>query len=366
MPNAQKPPAPAGPPDLMSDDDVLDISLVSVHESGFAPESDPLSSDLPDGPDRGAPRFAPIDSNTDPSTVPPLAGRYKLATYLGGGAMGDVWKARDLAQGDDVAVKVLKMDRSDKQIQERFWREALVLTRIRHPNVLEIRDYGGDPRPYLVMELLSGVDLSKIIAQLKRLPLARAAEIFGQACRGLQHVHEAGVIHRDIKPANIFCVEGGPVKIVDFGLAKRRHPLLEDVDTDASDASTVEMFNTHAGMLIGTIKYMSPEQIARGTMDYRTDLWSMAVVLFRMLTGKNAYDAETDIEVMLNIVQAPAPVPSRDVKDLPKKLDNFFLRALQKNPEHRFNSALEMADAVAAIVDETARIAAAGARRADG
>jgi serine/threonine-protein kinase len=156
------------------------------------------------------------------------------------------------------------------------------------------------------------------------------------------------------------------VKIVDFGLAKRRHPFSQDVDIDTSNASTLEMFNTNAGMILGTIKYMSPEQMGRGTVDYRTDLWSMAVVLFRMLTGKNAYDAETDIDVMLNIVQAPAPVPSRDVKDLPKKLDNFFLRALQKNPEHRFNSALEMADAVATIADETARIAAAAGQKAGG
>jgi serine/threonine-protein kinase len=202
------------------------------------------------------------------------------------------------------------------------------------------------------MELLEGQDLEALLRREERLPLDRATLIFSQVCEGLQSVHDAGIIHRDIKPANIFCMESGTVKLVDFGLAKRPHRFVSK-PVDLTDGTTMEAPLTKRGNIMGTMKYISPEQLSKADIDYRTDLWSAAVVLFRMLTGQHAFPGNNDIDIMLSIMQGVPPVPSRDVKDFPDRLkamlDNFFVRALQKNPAHRFGSASEMALALAMI-----------------
>jgi serine/threonine-protein kinase len=285
---------------------------------------------------------------------PPSAGllgdRYELILRLGGGAMGDVWRARDRNTGDDVAVKIMR-EVGDREFQGRFHREARVLTRIRHPSILEVLDYGTEPKPYLVMELLVGEDLEALLRREERIPLDRTTKIFAQICEGLQNVHDAGIIHRDVKPANIYLMENGNIKLVDFGLAKKPHRFLTNT-ADLTDGTTIEAPLTKRGNVVGTIKYMSPEQLSRADIDFRSDLWSVAVVLFRMLTGNHAFPGMNDVDTMLNIMGNAAPVPSRDAKDLPPKLDNFFLRALQRNPAHRFGSASEMAIALAMITAE--------------
>jgi serine/threonine-protein kinase len=288
-------------------------------------------------------------SSTAPYVV--IADRYRLEARLGGGAMGEVWRAKDVATGQAVAIKIMR-ESVDPEIAARFHREARVLSRIRHPSVLAVFDYGTDPRPFVVMELLEGQDLEALLRREERLPLDRATLIFSKICEGLQNVHDAGIIHRDIKPANIFCMENGEVKLVDFGLAKRPHKFVAK-PVDLTDGTTMEAPLTKRGNIMGTIKYISPEQLSRADIDYRSDLWSAAVVLFRMLTGQHAFPGMSDIDIMLNIMQGTPPVPSRDVKDFPDRLkamlDNFFVRALQRNPAHRFGSASEMALALAMI-----------------
>lgn len=291
-------------------------------------------------------------SSTAPYMV--MADRYKLEARLGGGAMGEVWRARDAGTGAEVAIKIMR-ESVDPEASARFHREARVLMRIRHPSVLEVWDYGTEPRPYVVMELLVGQDLEALLRREERLPLDRATLIFSKICEGLQSVHDAGIIHRDIKPANIFCLQGGGVKLVDFGLAKRPHRFVSK-PMDLTDGTTMEAPLTKRGNIMGTVKYISPEQLSKSDIDYRSDLWSAAVVLFRMLTGQHAFPGNSDIDIMLNIMQGTPPVPSRDVKDFPHRLqamlDNFFVRALQKNPAHRFSSASEMAIALATIAHQ--------------
>ena len=288
-------------------------------------------------------------SSTAPFMV--IADRYRLEARLGGGAMGDVWRAHDAATGQNVAIKIMR-ESVDPEIAARFHREARVLSRIRHPSVLAVFDYGTDPRPFVVMELLEGQDLEALLRREERLPLDRATLIFSKVCEGLQSVHDAGIIHRDIKPANIFCLDNGEVKLVDFGLAKRPHRFVNK-PMDLTDGTTMEAPLTKRGNIMGTIKYISPEQLSRADIDYRSDLWSAAVVLFRMLTGQHAFAGSSDIDIMLSIMRGSPPVPSRDVNDFPDRLkamlDNFFVRALQRDPAHRFGSASEMALALAMI-----------------
>jgi len=280
-----------------------------------------------------------------------IADRYRIEARLGGGAMGDVWRAHDITTGRDVAIKIMR-ETVDPEISARFHREARVLSRLHHPSVLAIWDYGTDPRAYVVMELLEGEDLEALLRREERLPLDWATQIFGQVCEGLQSVHEAGIIHRDVKPANIFCMGSGAVKLVDFGLAKRPHRFVNK-PVDLTDGTTMEAPLTKRGNVLGTIRYISPEQLSRTDIDYRSDLWSAAVVLYRMLTGQHAFSGLSDIDIMVSIVRGSPPVPSRDVKDFPYRLaamlDNFFVRALQRDPQNRFGSAAEMAHALATI-----------------
>lgn len=283
--------------------------------------------------------------------VLPIDGRYQLQELIGRGAMGDVWVARDIIRSENVALKILRDGLEGEEFRARFWREARILTRINHPNVIQLFNYGTDPKPYIVMQLLTGQDLSRLLSNWKTLPLSHAADIFRQVAAGLGHVHEAGVLHRDIKPGNIFCVAGGPVKLVDFGLSKKEHSLAQGPRPDSAG----DQFITQSGTLLGTVRYMSPEQLLDGHVDSQADLWSMAVVLFKMLTGSDPFDAKTEVDLMVRIIRGPTPLPSEVRKGMPQALDNFFRRAFQKRPKDRFASATEMADALITITKSVVR-----------
>lgn len=282
-----------------------------------------------------------------------FANRYQLEQRLGVGATSDVWRALDTQHGRRVALKIMRDSKgaADDDYNGRFHREARHLSRIQHPNVIEVFDYATEPKPYLAMELLEGEDLEARLRREGRLSLHACIPIFAQVCSGLSCVHAAGIVHRDIKPANIYYLSDGTVKLVDFGLAKKpQHQYLRPL-SEMTDASTLEAPLTRRGNVVGTIKYMSPEQLSRTDVDYRGDLWSLAVVLYRMITGTLPFAGTSDLDVMIRIVREPSPVPSRDTRDLPLKIDHFFVRALQKEPAHRFTSAHEMADAFVRIVN---------------
>jgi hypothetical protein len=233
---------------------------------------------------------------------------------------------------------------------ERFRREARALCLIHNEHVLRFFEYNTEPTPYLVMELLRGHDLADHIQKHGPLPLPEAKSVCRQLCAGLQAVHDAGILHRDIKPGNIYCLgEPGKVKIVDFGLMK-----LVGGGGDTSVDSTRNPMKelTVNGAILGTPQYMSPEQWTDQVIAFQSDLWSLAVVLYKILTGEVPFTGKKYFAIARAIRTDEAPVPSKLRGGLPPDVDAFFRRALHKDPAQRFASAVEMSQAFEAIRSE--------------
>jgi eukaryotic-like serine/threonine-protein kinase len=282
-----------------------------------------------------------------------IAGKYRLERELASGGMGAVWVARHLALEEHVAIKFMAGSLAwTDDARARFAREAQVAAQLRGPHVVEVLDCGVDgDLPYLVMELLHGEHLGDRLRREIRLPLATVASITAQVARALTRAHRAAIVHRDLKPANLFLadVDGEEVvKVLDFGIAK------------ALSAPATQV--THGDVLMGSPQYMAPEQ-ARGSkaIDHRADLWSLAAILFRALTGVPAFEGSSAVDVIVQICTAKTPVPSLVTHDLPADLDAFFLRALDRDPVRRFASARDMAEELGAIAR-----AAEGHASADG
>jgi serine/threonine-protein kinase len=255
--------------------------------------------------------------------------------------MGTLWVARHLGAGSLVAIKFMAPDISwAESARARFRREAWAAARIDSPHVVQVFDHGvHDEQLFLVMELLDGEDLSSRLKRCGALPLREAAWVLVQAARGLAQAHELGIVHRDLKPANLFLARGPgaveTVKILDFGIAKALF------DGGAGDP-------TATGEILGSPEYMSPEQALGNAVDHRSDLWSLALVLYRMLAGRNAFEGQ-GISALLSMLQGGAPPLSGIVAGLPILLDRFFERALARDTAHRFQSAQELAAATALI-----------------
>jgi serine/threonine protein kinase len=268
-----------------------------------------------------------------------IAGKYRLDRELASGGMGSLWIAFDRRLRRKVAIKFIKSAAAQlEELRVRFEREARAAAQIRSPHVVEIYDYGVDRgHAYIVMELLEGEDLSVRLAREKRIEIGTLTRMLGQMAKGLDAVHAAGIVHRDLKPANVFLalVAGEEtIKLLDFGVARANEP----------DGRRM----TGRGALVGTVKYMSPEQ-ARGdiTLDYRTDLWALTVIMYRLLTGKHPFFAATIDELLLAISKDPIEPPSRSVANLPPAIDVVFERAFMRDPSQRFHSAQQMATAFA-------------------
>ncbi len=257
-------------------------------------------------------------------------GRYQIEKILGQGAMGVVYKANDPLLERPLAIKV--MSSADEETTRRFFREARTTAVLRHPNVVSIYDIGEeDKQPYFAMEYLDGDDLG---AFLKRedlfLPFSWKIRKIIEVCRGLQHAHDEEIVHRDIKPSNIRVTRAGVAKIVDFGVARLR---------------SSEM--TATGMLIGTPSFMSPEQIMGvRDLDGRSDLFSVGILLYELITGRKPFDADDFRAVMFQISNAPHPPLSDSFPGCSKELSSILDRALAKKLEDRFQSGAEMADAL--------------------
>ncbi|WP_437621215.1 protein kinase domain-containing protein [Sorangium sp. So ce1151] len=274
-----------------------------------------------------------------------VGGKYRLERPLAGGAMGFLWVARHLQLEVEVAIKFMMPQHADSPVaRARFEREAKASAQLRTPNVVHVYDYGleGDT-PYLAMELLEGEDLAAYLKRRGRLDPAETLGIMSQVCKALRRAHEVGLIHRDLKPANIFLARQGEevVKILDFGVAKSTGTGL------AADA-------TKTGTLIGSPHYMSPEQVRRSkTIDYRSDLWSLGVIIFECITGQLPFPGEELGDVLVEICTGDIPVPSQLAPDLWPELDQFVERALRREPAERFQSASELARAFASAVQRT-------------
>lgn len=273
-----------------------------------------------------------------------LAGRYELVSKLGQGGSGEVWKAVHRRLGINVAVKTPLV--RDSETLERFRREAQALCLIDSEHVLRCFEYGEKPIPFLVMELLKGESLADRLEREGPMPLATVKGICKQLCKGLQAAHRIGVIHRDLKPGNIHCIEDR-FKIVDFGLMK----LVESTQDPATKLLVTGNDElTRANAFMGTLVYMSPEQLKQANrVDFRSDLWSLAVVLYRLLTAQQPFAAKADYQICLNIVEQPHPPITKFNPDLSPEAEVFFRVGLDKDPLRRFGSAVQLGEAFAAI-----------------
>src|SRR5688572_2399070 len=271
-----------------------------------------------------------------------LNGRYRLEEKLGEGGMGQIWRAEHLVLKATVAVKLVdRQAMPDDETFARFIREAQAAAAIRSPHVVQILDYGTDEKmPFMVMELLEGETLAQRLRRDKRLPAAETARVITHIARAVGRAHEEGIVHRDLKPENVFLVENDDeevAKVLDFGVAKIESAKLGDGD---------EGTRTRTGSILGTPYYMSPEQ-AQGnkTVDFRSDLWSIAVIAFECLTGRRPFYSDGLGDLVLAICIREIPVPSR-VAPVPLGFDGWFKKGVDREPDRRFQSARELVDAL--------------------
>ena len=266
--------------------------------------------------------------------------RFEIVEFIAAGGMGEVYRARDTRIGRDVAVKVLPASlAANPDRMARFEQEARAAGMLNHPNLLVLHDIGTyEGAPYLVTELLEGQPLSDLL-QAGPLPERRAADYAAQVARGLAAAHEKGVVHRDLKPENLFVTTEGRVKILDFGLAKLRGSAASEMETVAPSAAPV----TEAGVVLGTVGYMSPEQVRGEEVDHRSDLFSLGIVLYEMLLGERPFQAATAAETMTAILrQDPKELPAVDA-ELTPALDRLVRHCLEKMPEQRYQAAGDLA-----------------------
>jgi eukaryotic-like serine/threonine-protein kinase len=286
-----------------------------------------------------------------------VADKYRLVRHLARGGMGAVWRARHLELDVDVALKFLRSDTPiDERADARFRREARAAAQLKSRHVVHIYDFGSHQGiSYLAMELLDGLDLEQFLGQGGRLPIAEALTILDGAGQGLKAVHRAGLIHRDIKPSNFFVAnEGGEsvIKLLDFGIAKQLH-------LDRSRGSHAE--TTAAGEVFGSPAYMSPEQARGGAVGTASDLWSLAAVFYRMLTGQSPFQGESSGDVVVKACTEDPPPASSFSDELTAEVDDFFRRALSRDPLQRFSEVdalLEAAFSLTSDAPERARLSA--------
>jgi eukaryotic-like serine/threonine-protein kinase len=273
-------------------------------------------------------------------------GPYEIVSALGAGGMGEVYRARDARLGREVAIKVLPAGfTADPERLQRFEQEARAAAALNHPNILAVHDIGThDSAPYIVSELLDGETLRERLNG-GALPVRKAIEHGVKICHGLAAAHEKGIVHRDLKPENIFLTRDGHVKILDFGLAK----LTQAEPAFAGSALPTTPPNTLPGVVLGTIGYMSPEQVRGLAADHRSDIFALGTILFEMLAGSRVFRGDTPMDVMTAILKDDPPhlpVPERHI---PPALERIVDRCLEKNPGGRFKSADDLAFALEAL-----------------
>jgi serine/threonine protein kinase len=272
-----------------------------------------------------------------------MLGDYEVQSLLGSGGMGEVYRARDLRLGRAVAVKVLPpFFATDRARLRRFEQEARAAAALNHPNILAVHQMGTyEGAPYLVSELLEGETLR---ARVKRgpLPVPEAVEYALQIARGLVAAHEKGIVHRDLKPENLFVTKDGQIKILDFGLAKHTRP-------ESGATLAAASLGTEPGVVLGTVGYMSPEQVRGQTADHRSDIFAFGAILYEMLSGKRAFLGESSADTMSAILKEDPPRLAKSVAGIPPPLEGVVQRCLEKNAEQRFQSAEELLAALRQI-----------------
>ena len=272
-------------------------------------------------------------------------GPYEIVSPLGAGGMGEVYRGRDTRLGRDVAIKVLPGALAqDADRLRRFEQEARTIAALNHPNILGIHDIGvRDGAPFLVSEFLQGQTLRQKL-ESGPLPVRRAVEYSLSIAHGLAAAHEKGIVHRDLKPENIFVTRDERIKVLDFGLAKLVRP-----EESHETAVTLSNDATLPGMVMGTIGYMSPEQVRGEPIDWRSDIFSFGTVLYEMVTGKRAFKCATSAETMTAILREEPPALNDTGWQGPPELQRILTRCLEKNAPQRFQSASDLAFALASL-----------------
>jgi eukaryotic-like serine/threonine-protein kinase len=268
-------------------------------------------------------------------------GPYEIVTAIGAGGMGEVYRARDPRLGRDIAIKVLPAAySSDLDRLQRFEQEARAAAALNHPNILATFDIGRhDGASYIVSELLDGETLRDRLRSSGP-PLRKAIEYAIQIARGLSAAHAKGVVHRDLKPENVFITADGGVKILDFGLAKLTHT--ESVSAGATALPTTPP-QTMAGIVLGTVGYMAPEQVRGLAADHRCDIFAFGTILYESLSSRRAFTGETMMDAMTAILKEDPPDLPVDERRIPPALARIVDRCLEKNPDARFQSAGDLA-----------------------
>jgi eukaryotic-like serine/threonine-protein kinase len=285
-----------------------------------------------------------------------IAGKYRVLRLIGTGGMGTVWEGVHTTLGTRVAIKFIRPQfAAQKEARARFEIEARAAAKLQTKHAVNVYDYGVSPDglPYIVMEFLEGESLSDAIIDRGTLPAPEVAQIIGQAARALSKAHAAGIVHRDLKPDNIYLarsdepVEGLPfvVKLVDFGIAKMfEEPVSPNTESRAMGGPTRE------GTVIGTPNFMAPEQLAvGGAPGPLTDLWSLGACTFAAMTGRLPFEGDVLGDIVLKVCAAPIPAPSHVNPDVPQGFDAWFARACSRDPTKRFQSADELAQALAGV-----------------
>jgi eukaryotic-like serine/threonine-protein kinase len=266
-----------------------------------------------------------------------ISGRYKIIDMIGGGGMANVYLVHDMILDRDVALKMLRLDfANDEEFIRRFHREAQSATSLAHPNIVSIYDVGEeDGLYYIVMEYVEGQTLKQYIQQNAPLRVDEAIEIMKQLTSAISHAHQNHIVHRDIKPHNILVDRKGNVKITDFGIAM------------ALSATSITQTNS----VLGSVHYLSPEQARGGTANKKSDIYSLGIVLFELLTGRLPFSGESAVSIALKHLQSETPSPKRWNPTLPQSVENIVLKATAKDPFHRYNSVDELEEDLYTALD---------------
>src|SRR5258708_6103491 len=282
-----------------------------------------------------------------------ILGQYEIRSPLGAGGMGEVYRAHDTRLDREVAIKVLPESlTADPDRLRRFEQEARAVAALNHPNILAVYQMAThDGVSYMVSELLDGETLRERLRH-GPIPLRKAIDYAVQIAHGLAAAHDKGIVHRDLKPDNLFVTKDGRVKILDFGLAK----LVQPKDASGAEATLAGVEATIAqgtepGMVMGTVGYMSPEQVRGKVADHRSDTFAFGTILYEMVTGKQTFRKPTSAETMSAILNEDPPSISQVTAATPPGLQRVVHRCLEKNPEQRFQSASDIAVALEALSD---------------
>jgi serine/threonine-protein kinase len=288
-----------------------------------------------------------------------IAGKFLIESFIGGGAMGAVYKARQIALDKIVAIKVMHPDRAEDAIHASlFQREAKAASRLDHPNSVRVVDFGQelDGLLYIAMEYFAGRDLQRVLADEWPISTTRVSDILSQALAAIAVAHEMGIVHRDLKPENILVQQGHDdegiphdvVKVCDFGIAKI---------TEAGEAAASRVGpRATEGLVFGTPHYMAPEQAQGGTLDARTDVYAMGVILYQMLTSRVPFDGKTLVDVAIKHVHEEPIPPTRDAAWVDARLEAICLKALRKKKEDRYQSARQMRADLKAVMAAPASV----------